>query len=316
MKADRPQKSDGAPVIRVIKKKSHGGHHGGSWKVAYADFVTAMMAFFLVMWIIGQDDSVKEMIEAYFNNPIAFNKAVAAGHNPLPGGGPSLATMARPPELDAMRDAEERHFEEIRDRIRAKLDETDGLQELRAQVEILITDDGLRIELIEAGSGETFFALGSAELKPAARRALELIGPELGRVTNNVVLEGHTDAAPFRMPRASYTNWELSVDRANAARRTLIERGVTDRRVVEIRGYADRQLRLPGEPLDPANRRISILLPFRGGEDGLLNQFETAGARAAAAPGAGAQGPVPLPVRLPARPVTSAETPRAVGLGN
>lgn len=250
--------TDKRPIIIVKRvKKSHDAHHGGSWKVAYADFVTAMMAFFMVMWILGLDDNVRQSVEDYFSNPTGVKNGYAAGTNPLVQGG-------APPALPFIgREAQKRRFEEIAERLRARLDAA-GLGDLDAEVEIVVTDEGLRIELVEGESGKTFFRVGSAALRPAARQALRVIARELRPLAHNLVVEGHTDAAQYGS--GGYTNWELSADRANAARRALEQGGVSGRNVVEVRGYADRNARLPGNPFDPSNRRISVLLPYSDAE--------------------------------------------------
>ena len=249
----------------VIKRKKvvAGGHHGGSWKVAYADFVTAMMAFFMVMWILGMDDKTKAAIEGYFSNPVGYKKGYSSGSSPIANG----ATPARitATQLRGMvRSAESQRFAQLATQIREALAGNAELSKLGAHVEVVVTSEGLRVELIETGSGEMFFPLGSTQMKPAAVIALQVIAPELLGLTNPVVLEGHTDAAAYGSVAASrqYGNWELSSERANAARRVLEAGGLPASRVTEVRGYADRKLRNPGAPLDPANRRISILLPY------------------------------------------------------
>lgn len=247
-------------VVRRVRK-THGGHHGGSWKVAYADFVTALMAFFMVMWILGLDEGVRGAIETYFTNPTGSIVASsgAAGVSPLAVGNSAPAGSMRPFTL-VSRATERRRFAEIGDRIEARLGSSDELGSIAAQVEIVLTEEGLRIELVEGDGGDLFFELGSAVLKPAAERALAVIASELRGAAAPVVVEGHTDAAPAR--RAAYTNWEISADRANAARRAMEVAGLGRDRMQEIRGHADRHLRDPANPLNPANRRISILLPF------------------------------------------------------
>jgi len=255
MKSDRPK------VIIIKKvKKGHGGHHGGSWKVAYADFVTAMMAFFMVMWILGMDQNVRQAIEGYFSNPVGMKEGYSTGASPISSGNSPGAISTKPIKMiNRMHEVED--FKEIARRIQAQLEGPNGLGKLAAQVEVIITQNGLRIELIEAGDGETFFAFGSAELKPAAQRVLRVIASELREPSTSVVVEGHTDSAPFGS-RRGYSNWELSSDRAHAARRAIEGAGVGYGRIRQIRGYADHELRNPENPLDPANRRISILLPF------------------------------------------------------
>jgi chemotaxis protein MotB len=256
------QKNGESPtVIRVVKKKKdHGGHHGGSWKVAYADFVTAMMAFFLVMWIMGMEQGVREMVEGYFNNPLGFKKAQAAGKNIL-----SVANAPTNMNVDRVillsKEVQQQQFEAVQDEILDKLRSRPDLEQLADQIDMLITDEGLRIELVEDAGGETFFPFGSARLKESAARLISLMGPELDGLDNGIVLEGHTDAVPYG--RSGYSNWELSTDRAHAARLALEDSGYRGSKVLEVRGYADRDPRIAEDPYDPRNRRISMLLPFQ-----------------------------------------------------
>jgi chemotaxis protein MotB len=249
--------------IIIVKKvvKGHHGHHGGAWKVAYADFVTAMMAFFMVMWIIGMDESTKSAIEGYFQNPVGFSDGSSTQMSPvnLLGNPPKPAAGIMPIHV-VSRQIEEQRFKELAEKIEIELKSEDGLGAIAAQVEIVVTEEGLRIELIEGGEGEMFFALGAADLKPAAERALQIIASQLKTSPAPVVIEGHTDAAGYS--RAGFSNWELSADRANAARRAMEKHGLSARRVVEVRGYADRHLRVEEDPLAKSNRRISVLLPF------------------------------------------------------
>ena len=249
------------PQIIIVKKvkKSHGGHHGGSWKVAYADFVTAMMAFFMVLWIMGMDNDVKAAIEAYFSNPVGLHKGYSTGSSPLSTGASPGINRVTPIKL-ITRQHEMAQFRELAKQIEESLRGEDALGALAAQVEVIVTDQGLRIELVEGGDGEMFFAFGSAQLKSGAARVLRLIADDLRSSAAPIVVEGHTDAARFGTSR--YTNWELSADRANAARRVLEESGLDPVRLREIRGHADRDLRNGSDPLDPSNRRISVLLPF------------------------------------------------------
>jgi chemotaxis protein MotB len=252
----------GARKVVIIKKKKvvAGGHHGGSWKVAYADFVTAMMAFFMVMWILGMDEKVKQAVEGYFANPIGYKKGYGAGSSPIASGqSPSKVTSAQIKMI--VRTAEAQQMQKMATQIRQALAQSGELSRLGAKVEVVVTREGLRIELIETGSGEVFFPLGSTTMKPAAVIALQVIAPELRGLTNPVVLEGHTDANAFGTSRA-YTNWELSSERANAARRVLESAGLPGIRLAEVRGYADRRLRNPGNARAAENRRISILLPY------------------------------------------------------
>jgi chemotaxis protein MotB len=247
------------PIIIKKAAKKHHGHHGGSWKVAYADFVTAMMAFFMVLWIMGMDAGAKELIQGYFQNPMGFKKGFGGGQNPMSAGNAPqnldlkrLAMMAR--EGQAAR------FAEAIDEMRLRLETMPELEALKDHIEFVVTNEGLRIELLDDSAQELFFTSGSAAMLPQARVAIEVIGQELAKLPNPVILEGHTDARQYGSER--YSNWELSVDRANSSRRALLTAGVRADRVVEVRGYADRHLRVVSDPLDPSNRRISILLPF------------------------------------------------------
>jgi chemotaxis protein MotB len=245
-------------IVKKIKKGGH-GHHGGSWKVAYADFVTAMMAFFMVMWILGMDDQTKKAIEGYFSSPVGYKKGYSSGSSPLSSGS-SPAAIKREAIQMAVRQMQTKKFEAVQAQLRGSMDSIASLGKLRAKVEITVTRNGLRIELIEDAKGDTFFPIASAVLTEQGRVTLQTIAEELAGLDNPVVIEGHTDAA--RYARSGYSNWELSADRANAARRIMEEYGLSPGRVSEVTGLADKQLRYPTEPLNPSNRRISILLPF------------------------------------------------------
>ncbi len=257
---------DGKKII-IIKKKSsgHGGHHGGAWKVAYADFVTAMMAFFMVLWIVGLDDQTKKAVEGYFANPVGNKNAYSGGASPV-ASGTSPARISKNALKLIVRKVEEAQFKDFQKRIEARIDSNPALKGLKNSIEIIITRDGLRIELVEKGSGDDFFPTGSAVLRPRAVIAIALIAEEIGLLSNPIILEGHTDGAPFGIG-GSYTNWELSADRANAARRVVAAAGIPNDRLVQVRGLADRDLRNPNDPFDPTNRRISIFLPFRAFDD-------------------------------------------------
>jgi len=246
-------KKEQQPVIIKKGKGGHGGHHGGAWKVAYADFVTALMAFFLVMWLVGQSDAVKEGVGGYFRDPVKFGKG--AGLLPADGG--------TKPKLLTDRELRRKVEEEVRaalsklgDSIREALSSNKAFEIFRDQIEIEMTDEGLRIQLIES-SNTPFFKKGSDQLEPFARALVEMIGQQLGHLLNRVVVEGHTDALQYP-DSARYTNWELSVDRANSARRIMLTGGLHQNQVCEVRGFADRQLRNKLNPTDPHNRRITI----------------------------------------------------------
>ncbi len=252
----------GGKKIVIVKKviQGGGGHHGGSWKVAYADFVTAMMAFFMVMWILGMDEKTKQAIEGYFANPVGYKKGYGAGSSPISTGS-ALSNVQKTQLRMIVRSTEQRTFEQLKTTILDKLAKSDSLKRLNALVDVQVTNDGLRIELVESGEGDVYFPIGSSRMKSATMLALQLVGPELAQLQHPVVLEGHTDAAQFGKA-GEYGNWELSAERANAARRVLETVGVTGGRIVEVRGYADTKPRIVDDPMSPANRRISILLPY------------------------------------------------------
>ena len=252
--------SGGQPIIVKRKKASHHGHHGGAWKVAYADFVTAMMAFFLVMWLVGQSKAIKSAVAGYFRDPGIFDQARSDG--PIAGGDLKLAPEAAPKNEaasgDGMAESERAALEETARRIRQRIADSPDLRALGKQIEITVTRDGLRIELVDAET-QTFFASGSAALAAGTEKVLQLIARELGALKNSILVEGHTDSRPYAVTDI-YSNWELSADRANAARRVMERSGLHDGQVRGVRGYADRQLRVAESPLDPRNRRVSVVV--------------------------------------------------------
>jgi len=249
------------PIIIVKKHRGgHGGHHGGAWKVAYADFVTAMMAFFLVMWLVGASPSVKKSVAGYFRDPGVFDAERSTG---MMAGGKTGIDEGRAPETVQQPDSaaltvERQRMQAAAERIRDSLADAPELEQLRDQIEFQVTSEGLRIELLEK-DGSSFFDSGSAILRGESVRILSIIGRELGTMTNDVVVEGHTDSRPFGAGH-SYSNWELSADRANAARRVMEAVGLNPGQVQSVRGFAATQLRLPEEPMDSRNRRVSIVV--------------------------------------------------------
>ena len=242
-------------IVRPRKKKS-GGHHGGSWKVAYADFVTAMMAFFMVMWIVSMDEGVKDVVEGYFNNPIGFRRGYATGSSPVFNGS-DATSRTQTPVATPQRAAEQERLVDAAQQIRQGV-ETLGLEGVEAEIQVSVTEEGLRVEMAEGEQGETFFSFGSAQPEAALDRVLQIVAASLADLSNSIIIEGHTDAAPY--PRANYTNWELSVDRANTARRMLVQRGLDEARVLEVRGYADRRPRYADDPRNPGNRRVTLFV--------------------------------------------------------
>jgi chemotaxis protein MotB len=231
------------------------GKGGGAWKVAYADFVTAMMAFFLVMWIVGQSTEMKAGVAGYFRDPTAFNEGgrgvLPGAENGTTGGGQPMGMT----DLEAVKSALEQAAQEIRQALEALPE----FKDLKDQVEITLTDEGLRIELREAPD-DGFFDSGSAHVKPSTVAMLEVIAKQLGELPNKVAVEGHTDSRPYSVQSGNYTNWELSADRANAARRILEASGLQPRQIEAVRGFADTRLRKPDDALDAGNRRISIIV--------------------------------------------------------
>ncbi len=231
------------PIIVIKKKGGHGGHHGGAWKVAYADFVTAMMSLFIVLWLMGSSEKVKKAVAGYFNDPKGTASLLGTT---LTGTGESVS-QAPTGELQELK-------EKLEKEIKARKD----LENLSKQVEITITPEGLRIELIESKNG-TFYQSGSAKLSESGQELLALLAAELKTFPNSLLIEGHTDATPYPSD-SGYSNWDLSADRANSARRLMQQDGVRVNQVTQVRGYADQMLRVKSNPLDPSNRRISILV--------------------------------------------------------
>jgi chemotaxis protein MotB len=253
--------SSNQPIIIIKKAAPHRhAHHGGAWKVAYADFVTAMMAFFLVMWIVGQSKQTKEAIAGYFRDPVAFENKVGAGSGVLPGADSGLQGGGRPvpaPPTDIK--SATATLERAAEHLREALTKAPAFASLHGQIEIQVTAEGLRIELLESPNGG-FFNSGSAAIKPDTVLVLTIIAQELAKLENAVAIEGHTDTRPLSVGGGRYTNWELSADRANAARRVLQEAGLREGQVTEVRGFASTHLRTPDSPLASENRRISIVV--------------------------------------------------------
>jgi chemotaxis protein MotB len=231
------------PIIVIKKKGGHGGHHGGAWKVAYADFVTAMMALFIVLWLMNSSEKIRKAVAGYFNDP--------KGTSTLMG-----TTMSGTGETVTAASATS--MEQLKQRLEEEIKARKDLEKLSKQIEITITPEGLRIELLEDRNG-TFYELGSARLSGSGQELLALLAGQLKTLPNALLIEGHTDATPYSSD-ATYSNWELSADRANAARRLLQQDGVRADQVTQVRGYANQMLRVKTDPFDPSNRRISILV--------------------------------------------------------
>jgi chemotaxis protein MotB len=236
--------ADSRPIIVIKKKSGHGGHHGGAWKVAYADFVTAMMALFIVLWLLNSSKQVQEAVGGYFKDPTGTGKKV--GSNMAGSGDNFTLTKDNMPQL--------------KEQLQKSIHQVANFDKLKSQIEMTVTAEGLRIELLEAASG-TFFESGSPHPTNTAMELLATLAEELGRLPNKVTLEGHTDAKPYS-GSGSYSNWELSSDRANAARRLMQQHGLRTDQVSQVRGYADQKLRNDKDPLEPSNRRITLIVQY------------------------------------------------------
>jgi chemotaxis protein MotB len=236
--------SQSQPVIIVKKRGGHGGHHGGAWKVAYADFVTAMMALFIVLWLLNTSKKVQEAVAGYFRDPTGKTRNIG---NDVNGSGRNLdITKDDMPKLKA--------------EIERRIHQMNDFEQLKNQIEMTVTPEGLRIELLETATG-TFFDLGRTQPNATGKELLSLLAQELGKLPNRISIEGHTDSKPYS-GTTEYSNWELSADRANAARRLMQENGLRDDQVAQVRGYADQMPRKPDNRLDPSNRRISVIVQY------------------------------------------------------
>jgi chemotaxis protein MotB len=244
-----------APVYIIKKKVAHAAHHGGAWKVAYADFVTAMMALFIVLWLLSTSEKVQKAVGGYFNDPGGKGKL----------SGTSMASVGE--TLSLSKD----DMEKLKEQLEKAMKELPKFKELKDQVLITVTAEGLRVELLESGKG-TFFESGNAHPSDVGKDILAKLAHEMGKLPNNIVIEGHTDSKPFSN-NGEYSNWELSSDRANAARRLMEKSGLRQGQVKQVRGFADQKLRKPTDPGNASNRRISVIV-----------QYQKAPAAASAAP--------------------------------
>lgn len=253
-------------IIKRIKKVS-GGHHGGAWKIAYADFVTAMMAFFLLMWLLGTTDSVQRAaIADYFQNPSMIKGPGGASTSMIQFGGDMDMPRGQGEPLRQPADVEPVDFEEDRDKLDElmqqlleQIENTPSLSEFKDQLLLDISSEGLRIQIVDRRN-RPMFDLGSAELRYYTRDILRELAKTLVTVPNHISISGHTDGTPFTGVRPNYTNWELSSDRANAARRELYAAGVPATKFGRVVGLADSVHFDRDDPLAPVNRRISIIV--------------------------------------------------------
>ena len=238
------------PIIILKKKSGHGGHHAGAWKVAYADFVTAMMSLFIVLWLLSSSKKVQEAVGGYFKDPTGTSAKMGSS---LAGSGENF-TLTRD------------NMPKLKDQPEQKIRQMDDSAKLQSHVEMTVTSEGLRIELMESLSG-TFFDSGRPEFNADGRDLLIGLAQELGKLPNKISIGGHTDSKPYATT-GNYSNWELSSDRANAARRLMQANGVGVDQVTQVRGFADQRLRKPDgtpNPLPQANRKNQkiITLPRR-----------------------------------------------------
>jgi chemotaxis protein MotB len=280
-------------IIKRVKKGGHGAH-GGAWKIAYADFVTAMMAFFLLMWLLGSTtEGDRKGIADYFNAPMKValfgGPGSGASNSILPGGGDDLtkdvgeaargqvevktkelgAAVAR---ATAMRQDLLR-LQALKENIEGVISNSPRLAEFKSQIRLEKVQDGLNIQIVDE-QNRPMFDVGSALVKPYMRDILQEIGKALKDVDNRIALTGHTDATPYGSGDRGYSNWELSADRANASRRELVQAGLPDSKLARVVGLAASYPLLPDKPYDPINRRISILVMTKEAEERMNQSFE------------------------------------------
>ena len=234
------------PVIIVRKKGDHhDDEHGGAWKVAYADFVTAMMALFIVLWLLSASEKVQKAVGGYFQDP------TGKGHQT----GTTTAGIAETLSLN------KNQLQQIKEKLQEAMRQIPTFKDIQNQVKMTITAEGLRIDLLETKRG-MFFENGDPKPTQAGSELLKVLATELSKLPNKIVIEGHTDSTPYG--RVDYSNWELSADRANAARRILADSGLDATRISQVRGFADQRLLLKNDPTNPSNRRISIIVRNQG----------------------------------------------------
>ncbi|MCV0441390.1 MAG: flagellar motor protein MotB [Hydrogenophaga sp.] len=312
----------------IVKRIKKGGHaaHGGAWKIAYADFVTAMMAFFLLMWLLGSTAKGElQGIASYFQSPVKVSLMGGPGtgnsSSILPGGGRDLskafgqmdsgeaeraakligAQMARAEQ--ARKDAA--RMEVLERKITSLIERNPKLSEYGSQIQLEKTTDGLHIQIVDQ-QNRPMFDTGSALVKPYMRDILREIGAALGDVDNRIALAGHTDATPYGSGERGYSNWELSADRANASRRELVAGGLPDDKLRRVEGLASSRLLRPEQPMDPINRRISIVVMTQEAEERLAAPPAPVVVPLAPVPAAPAALPVSAPV--PAAPAPTVAT--------
>ena len=264
------------PPIIIKKKISHGGHHGGAWKVAYADFVTAMMALFIVLWLLSSSAKVQEAVGGYFRDPSGSSSKVGSD---MQGTAENFVLTKD-------------NMEALKEQLQKAIREVPNFDLLKNHIDMTVTNEGLRIELTESATG-TFFESGSAKISKDSQDLLDTLAEELGKLPNKLAFEGHTDSKPYT-EGSNYGNWELSTDRANAARRLMTQQGVRADQVTQVRGFADQRLRRKDAPLDPSNRRISMIVQYldkKASAEPAAEGKEAEGKPAEAKPDAGEKEP-------------------------
>lgn len=283
-------------IVKKIKKAAH-GHHGGAWKIAYADFVTAMMAFFLLMWLLGSSsDAQLEGLQEYFKMPLKValsgGPKFSVSDSVIKGGGGKDLTKKdgqvkqadTPPGkvkiLDisdakkVIQKMERDKLEQLKAKIEAAIEASETLRKFKDQLKLDITTEGLRVQIVDL-QNRPMFASSKAELQPYARQILREIGQMLNGVPNKISLSGHTDAVPYPSGVKAYSNWELSADRANASRRELIAGGMDETKLVRVVGLASAALYDKADPLNPVNRRINIIVMNKKAEEDALKDGGT-----------------------------------------
>ena len=246
------------PIIIKKRKKHHDAAHGGAWKVAYADFITALMAFFLVMWLLAMVAPQKRAAMAeYFREYSVFKESGKSFMD-------KTSQVLRQPDQGFMKTAQDTTkgsgggkitAEDLMKKLKTSID--DKLKSVKNQVLVDIMEGGVRVQITD-NEGSMMFPLGSAEPTPKAKEILRLVTENIANIENRIAIEGHTDAAPFK--NVQTTNWELSTARASAARRELESNGIAPSHIARVVGYADQELFIPDNPRDPRNRRISIIV--------------------------------------------------------
>ncbi|MFE8072178.1 flagellar motor protein MotB [Marinobacteraceae bacterium S3BR75-40.1] len=258
------------PIIVKRIKKVSGGHHGGAWKVAFADFATAMMAFFMVMWLtVSATPEQIKAIEGYFKDPVGFTEGGSPNPIDLEGSASIKPTTSQDQSQDQMEVSEDtiqemadnvelRQMQQIMEDVKKKIEQNETLQRFKDQLILDITEDGLRIQIVDR-SNRPMFDSGSAQLKYYSEDILFELAKPLSKVPNKISVTGHTDATPY-VGRPGYTNWELSAERANTARRALVAGGVRQDQIARVVGLADSVLFDKNDPAAPINRRIAIIV--------------------------------------------------------